>query len=132
MRRANEDFGSAGAELVVVGNGAPHYVAGFRDKTGFDGPIYTDPELASYRALEFERGLGTTFNIRSLARAWKAYGAGNRQSKPISRPQGDAWQQGGVVAVEPGGSIVYRYGSRHAGDHPPVADILAAVRRTAG
>ena len=45
----------AGGEVVVVGNGAPHFIAGFRELTGYRGPLYTDPSLESYRAASLKR-----------------------------------------------------------------------------
>jgi NAD(P)-dependent dehydrogenase (short-subunit alcohol dehydrogenase family) len=45
--------------------------------------------------------------------------------------QGDVWQLGGVFVIRPGGDVTYRYVSRDAGDHPPVAAILAALEATA-
>ena len=47
LHRERESIRRAGAELVVIGNGAPHFIAGFREITGYDGPLYTDPSLAS-------------------------------------------------------------------------------------
>jgi hypothetical protein len=41
--------------------------------------------------------------------------------------QGDAWQLGGVLVVRKGGEVAYRHLSAEAGDHPPVADVLAAL-----
>lgn len=41
--------------------------------------------------------------------------------------QGDAFQNGGVLVVRPGGEVAYRYISEVSGDHPPVADVLAAI-----
>jgi hypothetical protein len=32
-----------------------------------------------------------------------------------------------VLVVRPGGEILYRYLSTFAGDHPPVADVLAIL-----
>jgi hypothetical protein len=32
-----------------------------------------------------------------------------------------------VVVVKPDGTVAYRYASKHAGDHPAVADVLAAL-----
>jgi NAD(P)-dependent dehydrogenase (short-subunit alcohol dehydrogenase family) len=44
-----------------------------------------------------------------------------------ARVQGDVWQLGGVFVIRPGGDLTYRYVSSDAGDHPPVAAILAAL-----
>ncbi len=70
-----------------------------------------------------KRGLGATLGSLDT---WKsglgALRAGLRQGSV----QGDAWQIGGVKVVRPGGGIAYRYLSDSVGDHPPVAEVLAA------
>ena len=123
LHRANERFEEAGARLIIVGNGAPHFIAGFRQKTGFDGEIYTDPGRRAYAALDLHRDLGSTFNLRTIRSAWRAFSSGNRQTSI----EGDPWQQGGVFVVAPDGEIVYGYASQHAGDHPPVKSLIAAA-----
>ncbi len=60
-------------------------------------------------------------------KAWlnslRAIRAGIRQGPT----QGDPWQQGGVFVIRPGNVTAYAYVSEEAGDHPPVADVVAAV-----
>jgi len=41
--------------------------------------------------------------------------------------QGDSLQQGGAVVIGPGGILHYFYGSKEAGDNPPIQDMLDAV-----
>lgn len=127
LHRANQRFEAAGARLIVIGNGLPHFIAGFRERTGFDGEVYTDPGRRAYGALHLHRDLGSTFNLRTIRSAWRAFSAGNRQT----RVQGDPWQQGGVFVVASDGEIVYGYASQHAGDHPPVEDLLVAAEDAA-
>ncbi|MCG8422707.1 MAG: AhpC/TSA family protein [Proteobacteria bacterium] len=107
-----------------MGNGEPYFIAGFREKTGFGGEIYTDPELHTYRALHLHRSMGSSFSVRTLRNAWRAFADGNRQSTI----QGDPWQQGGVFVIVPGGEIVYSYASQYTGDHPPIDELVTAAR----
>jgi hypothetical protein len=61
LHRVIDRIHAAGAELHVIGNGAPMFIAGFRETTEFPGPIYTDPSRAVYDAAELVRdgsGLG--------------------------------------------------------------------------
>jgi hypothetical protein len=124
LHRSEGELREAGADLYVIGNGAPMFIAGFRETTGFQGPIYTDPSLAVYQAAELERGLWKTVNVRGLAASVGALRRGFRQG----RTQGDATQQGGVVVVAPGGSIIYHHISRYPGDNAAPADIVRALR----
>jgi len=41
--------------------------------------------------------------------------------------QGDSLQQGGAVVIAPGDILHYFYGSKEAGDNPPVQELLEAV-----
>ena len=115
---------AAGAELVVIGNGSPSFIAGFREQTHWDGPIYTDPSLAAYRAAELKRGVASTLDPRSLGAAFKALAGGQRQGKT----QGDQWQQGGVLVIAPSGDIRWQHASSRPGDNAPARDIVAALR----
>lgn len=125
LHRERDRIGAAGATLHVIGNGPPMFMAGFRDTTGYDGPLYSDPSLAVYRALELRRGWRTIVSARAAGNAVRALRGGFRQG----RTQGDATQQGGVLVIGKDGRIHYRHADEVAGDHPPVADVLAAVER---
>ncbi|MEZ4400701.1 MAG: peroxiredoxin-like family protein [Kofleriaceae bacterium] len=123
LHRHQPAFAAAGASLAVIGNGAPTYLSDFRRTTGYDGPLYTDPSLVIYQVLRLRRGLGSVLRPSVAAHAVRAVRGGFRQGAT----QGHALQQGGVAVVDERGAIRYRYASRAAGDHPAVADVLAAV-----
>lgn len=125
LHRERARIEAAGATLHVIGNGAPMFMAGFRETTGYDGPLYTDPSLAVYRALDLRRGAGTIVSARAAMNAVRALRGGFRQG----RTQGDATQQGGLLIVAPDGTIRYRHADRVAGDHAPLAEVLAALGR---
>ena len=123
LHRRIDDIHAAGAELVVIGNGAANFVAGFREQTGYHGPLYVDPSLEVYKRAGMKRSVGSVINPKSALHAFRALGRGQRQG----RTQGDAWQQGGTLVVTPAGDILYSYRSRQAGDHAPIDDIIAAL-----
>jgi hypothetical protein len=124
VHRARDAFHARGAEVFVIGNGAPHFARAFREDLGLAVPLYTDPTLATYRALRFRRGVGATLlSGKTWAHAARAMRGGFRQGLT----QGDAWQLGGVVVVRPDGAIAYRHASGEAGDHPPLEALLAAA-----
>ena len=104
----------AGIEnLVVVGNGAPMFIGGFRETTGFTGPIFTDPSLEVYKAAQLKRGAMTLLKLRAAAATVGALRRGFRQVGT----QGDATQQGGVMVVAPDGRILYHHISEYPGDN---------------
>ena len=104
----------AGIEnLVVVGNGAPMFIEGFRETTGFKGPIYTDPSLEVYKAAELRRGLGSMVSFGAAKATLGSLRRGFRQGKT----QGDATQQGGILVIAPDGRILYHHISQYPGDN---------------
>jgi AhpC/TSA antioxidant enzyme len=125
LHRRIEDLHAAGADVDVIGNGSPSFIEGFRETTGWRGPIYTDPSLAAYQAAGLQRGVRATFN---LASAWRSVGTiarGVRQG----RTQGDPWQQGGTLVVTPAGRILWAHASGGPGDNSTADQILAALRK---
>ena len=123
LHRQADRINAAGAELVVVGSGTPNFIAGFRETSGYDGRILSDPELVSYRAAQMKRGVWRSFTPLSAAYAVRALARGHLQG----RTQGDASQQGGVLVILPGGRIVYEHHSNVAGDNAPAEDVVAAL-----
>lgn len=115
---------AAGAELYVIGNGSPSFIDGFRETTGYDGPLYTDPSLAVYAAAGLKRGVATVLSPRAALAGISALRHGFRQGKT----QGDAWQQGGVVVIEPGGDVVWTHVSDYAGDNAAPDEILRQLQ----
>jgi NAD(P)-dependent dehydrogenase (short-subunit alcohol dehydrogenase family) len=123
LRDRIEGIRSRGAELVIVGNGAAHFAAAFREDYRLDCPLLVDPELRAYRAAGLRRGRVEALSPRLPRNALRALRAGSRQGAI----QGDPWQLGGVFVIRRDGELAYRYVSREAGDHPPVDDVLAAL-----
>jgi hypothetical protein len=113
-----------GAELILVGNGNRHFAEAFRSDLGITAPTYVDTKREAYRALEMKRGFMRTLGSLDT---WKGFGRALRGGFRQKGVQGDPWQMGGVLVVLPGGQVAYRYLSESAGDHPPVADVLAAL-----
>lgn len=113
----------AGLALDVIGNGAPNFIAGFRETTGFTGPIYTDPSLVVFRAAELRSGLRTVFSLGAVARTVGALRRGFRQG----RTQGSALQQGGVLVIAPDDTVRWHHVSSGPGDNATAAEIVAAV-----
>jgi hypothetical protein len=117
-----------GAQLVFIGNGSPSQARDFRAAHAPGCTVYTDPSRASYRALGAQRGVAATVGPSAARAALRTLRSGFRQTSV----QGDAWQLGGVLVVLPGDRVAYSHLSRHAGDHPPTEEVLAAVRAATG
>ena len=114
---------ATGAEVILIGNGGPSFIEGFREQTGWRGPLYTDPSLAAYRAAHLRRGVATVLTPKALLPTFQALRRGARQG--LTR--GDNLQQGGVLVVAPSGDVRWQHISQYPGDHATTAQILAAV-----
>jgi hypothetical protein len=123
LTRAEPEMNEVGGRLVVVGNGAPRFIAEFRQVTEFEGPVYTDPSREAYRACGFTRSVGSNVNLRSARRAIEALSRGFRQG----RTQGDPWQQGGALVLAPGDKLLSVQRARYAGDHVDIDELIAAL-----
>jgi len=124
LEREGHRIRAAGADVIMIGNGAPNFIAGFREQTHYTGPVYTDPSLAVFKAAELKRGVVSTINPLGFGKALKAMVGGQRQAIV---PQGDQWQQGGVLVIAPTGEVRWHYVSGRAGDDPSVDAIVRAV-----
>ncbi len=124
LHRKRTEIRSAGADLHVIGNGSPMFMDGFRETTGYDGPLYTDPSLAVYKAAGLKRGIGTILSPRAALAALGALKGGFRQG----RTQGAATQQGGVLVIAPSGDVLFAQIAEYAGDNAPPEKIVAALR----
>ena len=112
-----------GAALIVVGPGKPEHLAGFREVTGYAGPLYADPSLATFGAAGLAYGWGRTFHPLSVLRGVRAFAAGFRQGARRGNPV----QQGGVFVLGPADRVRYEWRDRFAGDHAPMSDVVAAL-----
>lgn len=124
LHRRIDDLRAAGAEVIVIGNGSPQFIEGFRETTGWQGPLYTDPSLAVYQAAGLKRGVRTVLDPRAALSALGALRAGSRQG----RTQGDTWQQGGVLVIASSGEVLWSQVSEYAGDNAAPDEILDALR----
>jgi len=123
LHRGIDRIHGAGAEVHVIGNGTPNFMAGFRDQTKWAGPLYTDPSLEVYKAAELKRGIAKTFSIRAAIPTLKAFAAGARQGAN----KGDAWQQGGELVVATDGTVRWHHANEHSGDNATVDEIIRAL-----
>jgi hypothetical protein len=125
LRPHVDEIRAAGADLVIVGSGGPFFAKGFAEHLEMSHvTILSDERVRAYALAGFKRGMATLLHPRSAVNYLRALKKGFRQG----RTRGDALQQGGVMVVRPDGSVAYRFASDASGDHPPPAEIVAAVK----
>lgn len=123
LRPFMNDIHARNAELWAISTGAPAFISGFRETTGFTGPVLIDPTLASYRAAKLKRaGLGL-LSPRTAIDAARALRAGHRQGAT----QGDPWQLGGVLVVAPDDALRFHFEASRAGELVDIGAVLAAL-----
>ncbi len=81
MRDHQPEIEKRGANLVVIGTGAPPFIAAFRKHVMFTGPILSDPERKAYDAAGFTRSLCATFSVRALGALARALKKGFTQGR---------------------------------------------------
>lgn len=120
----NKDrFKEKNVGLAVIGSGDPAHFKEFREKTGYDGLLFSDPSLAAFSLLGFTGGVAGLMSIHAVFKAVSAFRQGHRQG----RVQGSALQLGGAIVIDVSGAVRYYYASAKAGDHPAVDVLIRAV-----
>ncbi len=87
-----------------------------------------DPQRSAYRAFALRQGRpAELFGPAVLARYVQAALKGHLGGTPV----GDTRLLPGTFIIDRDGTVRYAHYARHAGDHPPVAELVAALRRIA-
>lgn len=120
LRGERKQFEERGAQLVFVGNGSPTMAKEFRDQFGIEEPIYIDPSLRTHQALGL-RPKGPV--LKALAAVPRALAGGHLQGLT----KGDQNQLGGAFVIDRTGVVLFEHRSEHAGDHPRVEELVAAL-----
>ncbi len=116
-----------GALLVVIGPAKPEHIPGFRQVTGYQGPLYVDPSRRAFRTAGLEHGWASTYHPLAVLRGMLAFARGFRQGAR----QGDVAQQGGTFVLGPGDRVRYEWRDRYAGDSADLDAVVAAIPTTA-
>ncbi|MHB8573009.1 MAG: AhpC/TSA family protein [Candidatus Dormibacteria bacterium] len=131
LRGQLERINEAGADLVFVGNGSVSQAKFFQQRRVPDCVVLTDPDRASYHALQLARGHAGTWGPQNLLPSIRANLSGHHQTwwaldgKPSDH--GDPLQLGGYFVLAKGGRVLYEHRNRNAGDTAPVEEILGAL-----
>jgi peroxiredoxin len=130
LHRDREQFEQAGVRLVVIGQGTPAHARHFLETNHVEGlELLVDPRRESYAVA------GT--KVATIAELWGprivlegAYKA-IKMRLPQTRTIGHPAQLGGVMIVQPDGTVAYTYLAEDASDNAPTDEVLAAARDAA-
>ncbi|MFQ5972665.1 MAG: AhpC/TSA family protein [Alphaproteobacteria bacterium] len=119
-----------GMRTVLVGNGAPNFIDGFKERFGlFDKAVEvtTDPSLRSFRAAGLLRSWWMSYGPRGLWDALLAIGKGH-----VGRfGEGDGLQHGGTLIVGTDGIVALYHRNLTKGGHLPAVEIIETAMRLA-
>jgi len=123
LRPRLAELEALGVGVVIVGSGSPAELATFvaeQQLAGHPVALYTDPELAAYRAAELGRSWLGTIGPRAIGNLAALALRGHNNGRTC----GDLWQQGGTFYVRRGGEIAFAHRSQRLGDHAPVSEVV--------
>jgi len=116
-------FKEKNGSLVVIGSGHPRHFMEFREITGYQDQLFSDPSLKAFSLLNFSSSVTGFISVNSVFKAFSALKNGHRQGAI----QGSTLQLGGAVVIDPAGAVRYFFAGKKAGDHPPVDDLIQAL-----
>jgi len=127
LRHFEDDFRRLGVQLLIISFGTEYWARAWLQETGSPFPLLLDLERATYQVY----GLGSSFiRVWSPKVMWhylKLILRGEHM-RPV---QGDPHQLGGDVIVDAEGAIRLIHRSKDPVDRPPVASLLAVLRKLA-
>ena len=125
MRQHQSEFEEVDLRFAVVTFETRFFVEAYRRDTGAEWPILIDNSLELYTAYGMERG--SARRIFGL-RAWWTYLKLLLRGRRLRKSEGDVYQLGGDVLVDPAGIVRLHHVGQDPSDRPPVESILDCVR----
>jgi peroxiredoxin len=127
VQQRYDEFRRLGAEVLVVAQARPEFLAMFLRDQPLPFPVVSDPDRASYRAFGLERisplsMLRPGVILRLLRLLFRGWGI----RKPVKGE--DILQRGGDFVVDREGRLRYAYRSAQLTDRPSVDALLQAIR----
>jgi hypothetical protein len=115
-----------GVNVAVISNGAPNFMRGFIEDLELPPTlsVFTDEKRLTYKLAGWRSNTPLSLIWKTLAKGVVS-GFKQRQKKVM----GNVFQLGGVAIIKPNGDMPWHFGSAYAGDHPPLATLLAEVRK---
>ncbi len=117
-----------GIEVCVVTFEREFFVRAYIEDTGMPWPILIDENRELYSAYGMERGRAS--DILGL-RSWWTYAKLLLRGRRLRRSEGDVFQLGGDVLVDPDGIVRLHHVGNGPADRPAVSTILDVVRDSA-
>jgi len=125
LRDAGDRFGEAGAGVVLIGLGEPHYAAGFCAERDVPHDCVVQPDRSAHKAFGLRRGTtGELLGPANWAPWLKNQVTGKHQG---AFGQGDPAQLPGTFVVDTGGIVRFAHRGKRSSDVAKVEDVLAVA-----
>ena len=124
LRERHEECRSRGWDLVAIGQGTEIRAARFGEDNNLPFPVFGDRDRTMYRAYGVP---STAFGSFLEPDAYKAGVRALLRGHLPGMWEGSLNQNPGVFLIDRDGWIVREYLGRHAGDFPPIDEILGWI-----
>lgn len=120
------ELSDLGIQVVLVGNGASHFLSGFKSRFALNHhhlTVVTDPSLQLYQLLQLRHSFWGVMGLRGIRDMLRAASHGHLQTSV----QGSNHQQGGTLFMDEDGIIQFYHRNFSIGDHAPATAWMQAV-----
>jgi peroxiredoxin len=124
LEQHKDKLTSAKLQVIGVAMGRPKHAERYCGKLAPSVTCLTDETTLPYQIYGLQQGkLNELISAAVVFASVRALARGSTQGETI----GDAKMLPGTFIVDKHGIIQYAYYSKHAGDHPNIADLIAAA-----
>jgi hypothetical protein len=127
LRDREEELRKRDVEVVVVTFEAGPLALGYAEETSLQWPLLVDAHRVIYREYGM---LSASFGDVWGPQTWWAYLKAILHGDRPRKSEGDIYQRGGDVLVDPEGIVRLHHVGKGPADRPSVDEILARVRPT--
>ena len=124
MRDREEELRERNVEVAVVTFEAGPLALGYAEETSLKWPLLVDTDRALYREYGM---LSASFGDVWGPATWWAYLKAILRGERLRKSEGDLYQRGGDVLVDPAGVVRLHHVGKGPADRPSVDEILARV-----
>lgn len=125
MRDQEEEFGKLNVKIVVVTFEAGFLAREYVEETALTWPLLVDDTRETYRNYGM---LSASFWDVWGPKTWWAYLKEVGKGKKLRKSEGDIFQRGGDVLIDPGGTVHLHHIGVGPGDRPTVDTLLNKIR----
>ena len=124
MRQHSDEIDELGVRVCVVTFESEFFVSAYIRETDMPWPILMDKDRQLYTAYGMMRGSSAA--IRGL-RSWWTDAKLILRGRRLRRSEGDIYQLGGDVLIDPKGTVRLHHVGRGPADRPDVSEILGII-----